>query len=377
MNINRDNYENWLLLYIDRELNAADKEAFEAFAAANPDVQEELNLYLQTILSPDEEVCFAGKANLLQPELWDANNLTPVQEALIEKLEQTLDAAALGELDRQIAADVLLQKEWELLKQTKLQAEIPAQMPNKASLYRQQAAKVLPLKWLARVSAAAAILVSGWFWMNNSGNNEVKQTIASVNNDSSQVATAKTGNSGPSNIRDTVAPEGTLYNSSSTTETAGIKNKTARINTTYTATTTVKSPSSGQQTLPAKDQATTGIFPADMEERPEAFGAIAKTIPLQEVLRSAVNTPLEHATIQLPVEKIQVQLIPDVQVPVDKVPAKGVAATDWDNDTDNDVINIAGVNIIKQRLRGIYRHVTRPIARVFEKKPDNVTLAAR
>ncbi len=300
-----------------------------------------------------------------------------MQEALIEKLEQTLGAAELGELDRKIAGDVLLQKEWDLLKQTKLQAEIPAEMPYKASLYRHEAARVMPLKWLVRVSAAAAILVAGWFWVNNSGNSEVEHTIASLNNGSNQVATANQGSSAQSNNRGIVATEDTLYNGSSTTETAGAKNNTARVNANHTAATTIKSPSNGQQTMPAKDLATTGISPVEMEDQPETFTAIAKTIPQQEVLRNAVNAPMETATVQLPVEKMQVQPVPVVQVPADKAPAKDVAATDWGSDTDNDIINIAGANINKQRLRGVYRNITRPLARVFEKKPDNGTLAAR
>ena len=44
MIINRDNYENFFLLYVDGELCAADRKAVEDFAAENEDLQKELEI---------------------------------------------------------------------------------------------------------------------------------------------------------------------------------------------------------------------------------------------------------------------------------------------------------------------------------------------
>lgn len=378
MNINRDNYENWLLLYIDRELNAADKEAFEAFAAANPDVQQELDLYRQTIITPDEAVCFAGKTQLLQPEPWEENNLTPLQEALLQKLEQTLSATELSELDRKIAEDVLLQKEWDLLRQTKLQVEMPAEMPLKATLYRQEKARVLPLKWLVRVSAAAAVLISGWFLVNSPGGNEPQNATAKVETTSTKIGPAKPNSGLAKNENKTTAtPEGEASNSSVVAHTAIAKANSSTGNKPNATAKGANHNPGMQQVIPEKELVTTSSQPEENKLQAEPIAAIAIATTPQQVLRNPVSTPIETAGVQLPVENLQVQPLPAVQVPADNALGKDVATTNWENDANNDIINIAGANINKQKLRGVYRNITRPLARVFEKKPDNGTLAAR
>ena len=67
MTINRNNYEEFFLLYVDNELSAQDKIAVDVFLKENPDLQEEMLMLQQSILLPDTFV-FADKGNLLKPE---------------------------------------------------------------------------------------------------------------------------------------------------------------------------------------------------------------------------------------------------------------------------------------------------------------------
>jgi hypothetical protein len=141
MNINRDNYETFFLLYTDGELSAAAKEAVEAFCRLHPDLAEELQLLMDTRLQPDEGLHYGPLAGLLKPELWDADQLTPEQTQLLEQLEN--DVAPNG-----VEADAQLRSEWQLLQATRLPADAAETMPNKHRLIK-------PLPWDAAALTTA------------------------------------------------------------------------------------------------------------------------------------------------------------------------------------------------------------------------------
>ncbi len=67
MNINRNNYEEYFLLYIDRELNADEQEALESFVRRHPDLEKELDRLKQTVNFPPE-IIFDNKDSLLREE---------------------------------------------------------------------------------------------------------------------------------------------------------------------------------------------------------------------------------------------------------------------------------------------------------------------
>ncbi len=143
MNINRDNYEAFFLLYTDGELSAAEKEAVHAFCQLHPDLAEELQLLMDTRLQPDEGLHFGPLAGLLKPELWDADQLTPEQTQLLQQLDD--DAAPTS-----LEADAQLRSEWQLLQATRLPADAAAPMPHKHRLIK-------PLAWDAAALTPAQL----------------------------------------------------------------------------------------------------------------------------------------------------------------------------------------------------------------------------
>ncbi len=67
MDINRNNYETFFLLYLDGELKPPEMLQVENFVRENPDLHKEFSLLQQTVLSPGNEI-FENKESLFRKE---------------------------------------------------------------------------------------------------------------------------------------------------------------------------------------------------------------------------------------------------------------------------------------------------------------------
>ena len=157
MNINRHNYETFFLLYVDNELSAVERRAVELFVQENTDLETELQLLVETTL-PAEPISFNAKALLYKNEI-DRDTL---QENLLLHLDNELDPAASKKMEESIASDNLLLNEWNLLQQTKLDANEKIVFTDKQSLYRHERDRVISIRFW-RIAAAAAILFACLF----------------------------------------------------------------------------------------------------------------------------------------------------------------------------------------------------------------------
>lgn len=61
-----ENYEEYLLLHVDGELNDADQRALLGFVALHPEVEDELKLYQSTVLAADTTMVYEHKEALLK-----------------------------------------------------------------------------------------------------------------------------------------------------------------------------------------------------------------------------------------------------------------------------------------------------------------------
>ena len=154
MNINRHNYESFFLLYVDKELSAAERKAVDVFVQENPDLQIELALLQQTVVKADDIVL--DKKDWLYME----EDITALQENLLLYADNELNGADKKTVEALIATDKPAQKEWAILQQTKLKPDMEVVFADKQSLYRKETARIVAFRWW-RVAAAAVLLGFG------------------------------------------------------------------------------------------------------------------------------------------------------------------------------------------------------------------------
>lgn len=155
MNINRNNYESFFLLYVDNELSAAERKTVELFVQENTDLQEELLMLQQTIIIA-EETSFGDTSVLLKEE-----GISALQENLLLLADNELSADQKASLLKTIAADKAVAADWASLQSAKLQPETIV-FEDKASLYRKAPAKVVGFNWKRLAAAAVFIGLLGW-----------------------------------------------------------------------------------------------------------------------------------------------------------------------------------------------------------------------
>ena len=156
MNIDRHNYEEFFLLYVDNELSAAERKTVELFVQQNPDLHKELLMLQQSIL-PGDKIVFENKNELLK-----TGSFAELQEKLLLFADDELPVNERKEIESLLESDTVAAVEWNILQQTKLQPDTAIVFTDKKSLYRTEGARVVGIKWW-RI-AAAAVLLSFGIW---------------------------------------------------------------------------------------------------------------------------------------------------------------------------------------------------------------------
>ncbi len=157
MNITRDNYESFFLLYTDNELAVKEREALELFLKENTDLQKELDILQQSVVVPDR-VVFKAKNSLLKSEAITED----VQEKILLYIDEELDKTGKKEMQHLLASDKGVAAELKLFHQTKQVADNAIVFPDKNILYKKEEGRVVPFAW--RKLAAAAVFTGFAIW---------------------------------------------------------------------------------------------------------------------------------------------------------------------------------------------------------------------
>lgn len=144
--ITRENYEEFFLLYVDNELPPPARSAVERFVADNPDLKEEWEALLQCRVHPDQEPEFHDKDALLQ---YETSLLSYVDGELDEPEQKRVEEWMQAHPERLVALQQLLM--------TVSHPDPSVVFPDKDTLYRGRRRRVVLIPWM-RAGIAAAVM---------------------------------------------------------------------------------------------------------------------------------------------------------------------------------------------------------------------------
>src|SRR6478736_5607655 len=188
MNINRDNYEEIFMLYADNELTAEERKAVEIFVEQNTDLASELNLLKQLQFKPDANLVFMDKESLFRNEQeHETININNYEEFFVLYADNELNNEQQISVEKFVYKNPSIQSEFELIQETKLEADNSIVYEGKEELYRyEKDEKVVPFfisirawKWAA---AAILVLLAGFIWLNQNNTGKLSDSTAKVEN---------------------------------------------------------------------------------------------------------------------------------------------------------------------------------------------------
>ncbi|RFM29875.1 anti-sigma factor [Deminuibacter soli] len=153
MNINRQNYEQWFLLYVDSELTLHQRMEVEIFAQQHPDLAAELESLQQAILPTGDDYTFDASFLKIQPG--GKLDISNYEEQFLLYVDNELNEAGKQAVEQFAAQHPVYARKLEQLQQAVLPEEVIA-CPRKSALYK-GSGKIIPL-YIGRFAAAAALL---------------------------------------------------------------------------------------------------------------------------------------------------------------------------------------------------------------------------
>jgi len=191
MDINRNNYEEFFLLYADNELSKTERKVVEIFVQENPDLKEEFSMWKLSINIPDEDLKLLDKSFLLkkEPPFINENNY---EEIFVGYHDNELSDVQRKQVENFVTENSKLKPGFELIGKAKLIPDNSIVYPGKKSLYRKEKnGKVFPvILWR---SMAAAIVIGFGLWITISYYNKdgVSKPVATTTNNNVQKSSIK------------------------------------------------------------------------------------------------------------------------------------------------------------------------------------------
>lgn len=184
MKIDRHNYEEYFLLYLDNELSIEDKKQVETFVKENPDLEEEFLMFQQSKLIADDSIVFDAKETLMKDDTLFIN-MANYEEWLVLYADNELTDSEKAVVEDFAAQHPHIKEELALFEKTRLQPE-KIVFANKEVLYRKEEKPVIAMRWWKIAVAAILILGLGFgtysVLNNNTGDKNNGPDLSSINN---------------------------------------------------------------------------------------------------------------------------------------------------------------------------------------------------
>ena len=165
--IDRYNYEEFFLDYLEGNLNDSEKKNLESFLALNPDLKEELDqMYLVEL---EEESITFDKSSLKQIP-FEAD----FEDFCVAKLEGDLKQVEEVAFTEYLNDNLIGKAQYQLYEKTKLKADINIIYPDKEELKRKDR-KIIPYWLLSGVGVAASVVILFSVWNTSTSDKDAEQ----------------------------------------------------------------------------------------------------------------------------------------------------------------------------------------------------------
>lgn len=182
--INRLNYEEFFLLYVDDELDHHQRAAVELFVQQNPDLAPEFEVLRETKIVAEPNLQFAEKNSLMKSEGIEINT-SNYETYFLLYVDNELSENNKKEVEKFVLQHPQLQQEFTLLMQTVLEPET-VEFTGKQTLYRKEnERRIVPL-YFSRIAVAAALIglaVMVWWLLPSRKNNDVATVSPQIKNE--------------------------------------------------------------------------------------------------------------------------------------------------------------------------------------------------
>lgn len=163
MNINRDNYEEYFLLYADNELTDSEKAEVLLFVKHNKDLEEEFRMVHHTILKPDINVELTDKSFLFRTTEKSFINETNYKEVFVLYHDNELTKNEKKDTETFLSFHKELKDEFDLIGLARLTPESSVVFPGKKILYKgEKRGKPVPAIFWRMLAAAVFIGFGLW-----------------------------------------------------------------------------------------------------------------------------------------------------------------------------------------------------------------------